>query len=153
MTTEYQSEQRLTMLKKRTKRCVCKYCGHKLYLRKIIFSDFEDARVEIFCEHCGRMEFGIEPEIYFSAKYFVEEMEFSFFPDLDDNEKTKQLNIAKACEVMAWENQNIGILNQDGFTVPITANTNIFGECVVLGDDDLQGDDEIDLSKLKAVRV
>lgn len=80
-------------------------------------------------------------------------MEFSFFPDLDDNEKTKQLNIAKACEVMAWENQNIGILNQDGFTVPITANTNIFGECVVLGDDDLQGDDEIDLSKLKAVRV
>lgn len=153
MSTEYQSERRLDMLKKRTKRCVCKYCGQNLYLRKIVFSDFEDARIEIFCEHCGRIEFGIEPEIYASAKYFVEEMEFNFFPDLDASEQTKQLNIAKACEIMAWENQNIGILNQDGFTVPIKVNTNIMGECIILNDDDLVEEDEIDLSTLKSVRI
>ena len=44
----FRSEKRLDMLKKRTKRCVCKYCGGRLKLRRIIFSDYEDARIEIF---------------------------------------------------------------------------------------------------------
>lgn len=60
------------MLKKRTKRCVCKYCGGKLKLRRIIFSEYEDARIEIFCSQCDRIEFGVEPEISRSAEYFVE---------------------------------------------------------------------------------
>ena len=64
----YKSEKRVDMLKKRTHRCVCKYCGGKLKLRQIIFSEFEDARTEIFCSDCDRIEFGVEQEIYDSAK-------------------------------------------------------------------------------------
>ena len=104
----YQSASRLEMLRQRVQRCVCKFCGQGLYLRRIIFSDYEDARVEIFCEHCGRIEFGVEREIYASARYFVEEMGFNYYPELDDNEQTRQMNIAKVCEIMAWENQNLG---------------------------------------------
>lgn len=138
----FQSQNRLDMLKKRTKRCVCKYCGSKLKLRRIMFSEFEDARVEIFCSACNRIEFGTEPAIYQSAKFFVENSGFNCYPNLDDNEQTKQMTIAKVSEIMAWENQNLGFLNQDGFTVPLNYNENFIGECITLSEDDLN--DECD---------
>ena len=133
----FKSEKRLTMLKKRTQRCVCKYCGGQLKLRRIIFSYYEDARIEIFCSHCDRIEFGVEPQIYQSAKYFVENSHFNCFTDLDDNERTKQMTISKVCEIMAWENQMIGILNEGGFNISLQMKENIVGECITLTDNDL----------------
>lgn len=50
----------------------------------------------------------MEKEIYQSAEFFVEEMAFNHYPDLDDNQRRKQMNIAKVCEIMAWENRNMG---------------------------------------------
>lgn len=154
MEVGYQSESRLKMLQGRTKRCICKYCGNKLSLRRLIFSSYEDARIEIFCEHCGRIEFGVEPEIYYSAKYFVDEIGFNLYENLDANEQTHQMNIAKVCEIMAWENKNIGILAQTGFCIPVHVNSNILGECVTLTDEDLIEDEEdVDLTTLKEVLV
>ena len=49
---DYESKKRVEMLKNRTKRCVCKYCGGKLKLKRIIFSQHEEGRIEIFCDHC-----------------------------------------------------------------------------------------------------
>ena len=122
---DFQSEKRIKMLKKRTKRCRCKYCGGKLKLRRIIFSDYEDARIEIFCADCDRIEFGVEPEIYSSAKFFVENSGFNCYPDLDDSERTKQMVIAKVCEIMAWHDQNLGIMNENGFTTKLNTKNNI----------------------------
>lgn len=135
---DYNSEDRLTMLKGRTKRCVCKFCGGKLRLKRIIFSSYEAVRVEIFCESCNRIEFGVEPEIYLSSKHFVEETKINFSSDLEENERTKQMNIAKVCEIMSWGNMNIGILNKEGFTVPLNLNENFLGECITLKEKDLQ---------------
>lgn len=141
----FKSQKRLEMLKKRTKRCVCKYCGGRLKLRRIIFSDNEDARVEIFCRDCERIEFGVEPEIYQSAKFFVENSKFNCFPDLDDNERTKQMTISKVCEIMAWQDQNLGFLDGEGFKVPLHITEDGIGECVTFTEDDLEDDDfEID---------
>ena len=137
----FQSQKRLDMLKQRTKRCICKYCGSKLKLRRIIFSEFEDARVEIFCSECNRIEFGVEPAIYGSAKFFVENSAFTCYPDMDDNALTKQMNIAKVAEIISWGNQNLGFLNNDGFTVPLNIDESFIGECITLSEDDL--DDEI----------
>lgn len=81
--TAFKSEKRLNSLKRRTKRCVCKYCGGTLKLRQIAFSEYEDARVEIFCSECNRIEFGVEREIYSSAKFFVENSRFNCYPDMD----------------------------------------------------------------------
>lgn len=135
--SSYNSETRLNMLKKRTKRCVCKYCGGALKLRRIVFSDYEDARIEIFCESCNRIEFGVEPAIYSSAEFFVENSKFNCYPDMDDNGLTKQMTIAKVAEIMAWVNQNLGFLNSEGFTVPLKMNRNFIGECITLSEDDL----------------
>lgn len=146
----FQSEKRLTMLKKRTKRCVCKYCGGKLKLRRIIFSNYEDARIEIFCDSCNRIEFGVEPEIYSSAKFFVENSRFNCYPDMDDNGLTKQMTIAKVAEIMAWENQNLGFLNSGGFTVPLNLNENFIGECITVSEDDLN-DENVEIEDIFAL--
>lgn len=119
MNTQYQqyhqNEKRLEMLKKRVQRCVCKSCGSSLSLRQIDFHDFEDARIEIFCEQCDRMEFGIEPEIYTSARYYVDEFQVNFYPDLGDNMVTKKMTVASIAEIISWSLQNMGYLIQRGF--------------------------------------
>lgn len=140
---KYQSDKRFDMLKKRTERCVCKYCGGKLYLRQIIFSSYEEVRVEIFCKNCNRIEFGVEPEIYKSANYFVDETEFNCFPDLDDSEKTRQMSIAKLCEIMTWQNQNIGILTPDGYQIATNMKDHFIGECVTFSDADLELENDV----------
>ena len=139
----YQSQKRIDALKKRTKRCVCKYCGGNLKLRRIIFSDYEEARIEIFCNHCDRIEYGVEPEIYQSAKFFVDNSGFNCYPDLDDSEKTKQMTISKVCEIMAWQDQNLGFLDADGFSVPLRLNENFVGECITLTEANLDEDDDL----------
>lgn len=142
---DFYSKKRLDVLKKRTKRCVCKYCGGELKLKRIIFSSFEDARVEIFCKDCERIEYGVEPQIYQSAKFFVENTKFNCFPDLDDNDRTKQMTISKVCEIMSWQDKNFGILNENGFTIPLDFKENIVGECVTFTEDDL---DDIEIEDL-----
>lgn len=142
---DFQSKKRIEILKKRTKRCRCKYCGGQLKLKRIIFSEFEDVRIEIFCKDCNRIEYGVEPEIYMSAKFFVENSEFNCYPDLDDNEKTKQMTIAKVCEIMAWHDQNLGILDASGYTVDLKVNDNFIGECITLEDEDLEEEIETEI--------
>lgn len=137
---DFNSQKRVAMLKTRSVRCVCKYCGGELRLRQILFTEYEEARIELFCKDCNRIEFGVEPEIYANAEYFVEETGFNCYPDLDDNEKTKQMTIAKVCEIMTWENQNIGILTPEGFCVPLNKNEHYVGECLTLSDSDLTHD-------------
>lgn len=138
---------RVTMLKKRRNRCVCKFCGNQLRLKRIIFSNYEEARIEIFCPNCNRIEFGVEPEIYASAKYFVEQTEFNYYQDLDENERTKQMNIAKICEILDWGSLNLGIMNKEGFTVPLNMNENFLGKCIVLTDADLNYEEETEEEK------
>ena len=137
MDTTYEAEGRLDMLKSRSKRCVCKFCGGALKLKSIMFSDFMEARIEIFCDHCNRIEYGVEPEIYQSAQYFVDELNFNCFPNLDENESTKRMNIAKVCEIMAWENKTIGILDDHGFKTTLDMDHNVIGEAIIFTDDDL----------------
>lgn len=140
----YQAKGRIAMLKERSKRCVCKYCGGRLRLRQLIFSEYDEARVEIFCKNCDRIEFGVEQEIYTSAQYFVEQMGFNYYPDLEDTEKTKRMNIAKVCEIMSWQDQMLGFLSENGFTV-LVEKKSFMGECLVLNDTELA-----DIERLEA---
>ncbi|WP_425805128.1 hypothetical protein [Desulfitobacterium sp. Sab5] len=142
MNSLYCSESRIEMLKKRAKRCVCKYCGGQLNLNRIIFNDVEDARVEIYCDNCDRIEFGIEPEIYRSARNFVDNLEFDYYEGLDQNEKKRQMNIAKISEIMAWGCKNMGILNQNGFQIALNMEEGDWDECLVMKNDDIKLDQE-----------
>ena len=128
---------RMEDLKGRAKRCCCKYCGDELTLRRIVYGDVEDARVELFCKHCNRIEYGVEREIYLAAKYFVDEIGFNAFSDLDDNEKTRSMKVAKVCEIIAWGYKNLGHMDRNGFTVPVNVDKTVIGERLILDEADL----------------
>ena len=128
---------RMEDLKGRAKRCCCKYCGDELTLRRIVYGDVEDARVELFCKHCDRIEYGVEREIYLAAKYFVDEIGFNAFSDLDDNEKTRSMKVAKVCEIIAWGYKNLGHMDRNGFTVPVNVDKTLIGERLILDEADL----------------
>ena len=113
------SEERIALLKERSKRCVCKYCGNRLHLKKIIFSEIEEGQVELFCEYCNRIEFGVEWENYQCAKNLLEEISFNYYQDLDDTEQVKRMNIAKLCEIIDRADQKRGLSDLHGFKVPV----------------------------------
>ena len=108
-------DNRTAMLDKRSERCVCKYCGGRLRIKSIAFNEIVDGRSELYCRACGRIEFGVEPEIYAAACYFVSEFDFNCFADLEDSELSKRMNVAKVCEIMSWFGRSLGLLEAGGF--------------------------------------
>lgn len=139
----YWAENRVETLKKRKNRCVCKYCGGSLAITRIMFSDIKDARIELYCDNCERIEYGIEPEIYQSACNFVDNLEVDFYDTLDNNDSKRLMNIAKVCEIMAWGYRNVGLLNADGFTVELDMNNEVWEECMILENDQVPEDNDL----------
>lgn len=133
----FENESRTDMLQKRSERCVCKYCGGKLRIKSISFNEIVDGRTELYCDKCGRIEFGVEPEIYQNAKYYVDEFDYNCYPDMDYTETTRQMSVARVAEIMDWLVTNIGIICKDGFSVPIKMDKNRVSECLHLTDSDL----------------
>ena len=56
---------------------------------------------------------------------------------MDDNEKTRRMNVAKICEIMAWGDKNIGILSEEGYSVPVKLEIEQIGQTAVFEDKDL----------------
>ena len=135
----FYSESRLETLKGRARRCCCKYCGGRLEIRQIVFNSYEEARVEIFCAQCSRIEYGVEQTIYDNARYFVEELRYSEHLEGRDDEKLRRMHVAKVCDILSWGARHWGILSDDGFNIDIASDINISGHGIILEDDDLDG--------------
>lgn len=140
---EVLQEGRIGMLDRRKKRCVCRYCGGALELRRVMFHDIDEARTEIYCQACNKIEFGTESEIYKIAKYFTEEFDFSFQIDDGDDEKNKRYVIAKLCDILAWGLKNLNYMNDEGFLVKPELQLNFLQECLCLKDCDLEVEGEM----------
>ena len=125
---------RVLLLNERVKRRVCKSCGGKLSLRMLDFDEFEKTRIDIFCDNCDRLEFGIEPEIYQAALYYVQEYALNLYPDMGNTALSKKATVAKAAEMMSWVLKSLGYLSKDGFIVPPDTSSVINGECLDLTD-------------------
>ena len=128
----FNSEERVNELKQRVERCCCKYCGSKLTLRQLVFHEIEGARLEIYCTHCRKIEYGVEQEIYQSAKKFVSNTEYNHFPDMQESDQRKEMNIAKICEIMTWAYRDAGLLTSAGFVIPIQVAIDDLDGCLVL---------------------
>lgn len=138
--------ERLEELKVRTKNCCCRYCGGDLKLRRILYGLADGGRVEIFCDDCDRIEYGVNKEIYHVAKYFEDEFQLNLYPENDDSLQTYQMNVAKICDIIAWGCKNLGLLDERGFKVPVDISGSILGEEVVLYDMDL--DEEVEIQDM-----
>lgn len=110
---------RYTMLEERSKHCCCRYCGHPLEVRMVIYNRYGGAGAELFCNNCMKIEFGTPQEIYQTAKNFIDSVEFNYFPELEDNEVSYQFNVAKVCDMLSWCCKEWGFLDEKGFCIPI----------------------------------
>ncbi|MBO5139922.1 MAG: hypothetical protein J6B76_04625 [Peptococcaceae bacterium] len=119
---------RLQSLRNRSKRCVCRYCGNTLSLRKITYAAYDEAKIELFCEHCNRIEHGVEPEIYKISEYFVDEMRFDHYPNMDESVQKRRMNIAVICDIVYWSLKNMNLLDADGFQISLNMNLESLGE-------------------------
>lgn len=113
---------RIERLKKRAEHCCCRYCGGELHVRQIIFHTQAEARIELYCDQCAKIEYGVEKAIFEGAKAFVNSTEFNYFPSLDDSEQRLQMNIAKVCSLTNWQLRFLGLVDDEGFKVPIEKN-------------------------------
>ena len=111
---------RLEMLNERKEHCCCKYCGSDLEIRRMTFGASENVRGELYCPVCEKIEFGVEKEIYAVAQYFVEEMEFQCYFDIEDVILQRKMNIAKVAEIISWGFVNLGYVKEEGFAYPLT---------------------------------
>lgn len=136
-----EENERLNELKIRTKNCCCRYCGGDLKLRRILYGSVKEGRVEIFCNECDRIEYGVNKEIYHVAKYFEDEFQLNLYSANDDTVRTYQMNVAKLCDIIAWGCKNLGLLEYNGFKVPVDISNSILGEEIILYDKDLTIDD------------
>ena len=101
-------------IERRAARCVCKYCGQPLTVQFILFNKYGGQGRELYCKACSRIEFGVEPEVYALAERFVDELEFNYFHDMEEDATARQLNIAKVGEIMTWTLLKLGGLTADG---------------------------------------
>lgn len=133
------TEERLELLAERAKRCCCKYCGNPLEVKVISFGRINEANTEIYCPVCDRIEYGVEPEIYRNAVYFVDYIGFRYYDDFGNTEETRRLNIAKVCEIIAWNDTKIGVLDNTGYKITIKTPDEMFtdldGSIVIKGAD------------------
>ena len=103
-------------------------------MHKVDFGEPEEARIELFCELCNKMEFGTEKEIYLIAQSYVEQFAINYYADLGESSKVKKMNIANVCNILSWALQNMGYCNKKGFVIPPQITEGLFGESVILDD-------------------
>lgn len=133
-----ETSERIFQLRKRTNRCVCRYCGNALSLRKMTYAAYDEAKIDIFCDYCNRLEPGVEPEIYKIAEYYVDEMNYDYYPDLEYSERKRRMNIAVVCDMLSWGYKSIGILDDDGFKINIDFKEELISDSLSISDQELQ---------------
>lgn len=129
--------QRKNELKERVNRCLCSYCGSALILRRITAGMVDEGRIEVFCPSCKRIEYGIEPEIYQAARYYVKTLRFDYYPDLDDSERKERMNVAKISEIIQWGLKNLGLLTVQGFNGVVQMDAALIGQDVLISEQEL----------------
>lgn len=107
-------------------------------MRKITYAAYDEAKIEMYCSHCDRMEYGVEPIIYKMAEYYAEEIQFDYYPEMDESESKHRMNISTLCDIMNWALKNTGLLEESGFTVPIGVNPEILGEASIYSREELK---------------
>lgn len=135
---EKKESERIAKLSKRTSHCICKYCGNRLSLRKVTYAAYDEAKIDIYCENCGRMENGTEPLIYKMSSYFVDDMQFDYYPELDPSTSKRRMNIAVVCDIISWGFKNAGLIDDNGFTVALNVDEHALGEATIFSKTQLE---------------
>lgn len=110
---------RVERLKRRTKTCCCRYCGGELHVRQLFFQTDASSRVELYCDSCEKIEYGVEKEIYAAAEAYVDSTGFNAFPEASEGERRRQMNISRVVNGSSWVMRWLGLTDDAGFVVPV----------------------------------
>ena len=84
------------------------------------------------------MENGTEPLIYKMSSYFVDDMQFDYYPELDPSTSKRRMNIAVVCDIISWGFKNAGLIDDNGFTVALNVDEHALGEATIFSKTQLE---------------
>ena len=104
---------RVEHLKERAKDCCCSYCGGDLAVRRILYQTTAEYRIELYCDNCEKIEYGVPRALYDSAKAAIERLGFNYYPETEEGVTRNQMNIAKLSTLTAWQLRYLGMIDDE----------------------------------------
>ena len=61
---------------------------------------------------------------------------------MEQNARTRRMSVAKVSEIMAWGFKNTGMLDAEGFTVPLNYDDRSQDQCLIITRNELEAEME-----------
>lgn len=128
---------RVEHLKERAKDCCCSYCGGDLAVRRILYQTTAEYRIELYCDNCEKIEYGVPRALYDSAKAAIERLGFNYYPETEEGVTRNQMNIAKLSTLTAWQLRYLGMIDDERLKDTAEGSTQSMDTNTIVSEDDL----------------
>lgn len=128
---------RVEHLKERAKDCCCSYCGGDLAVRRILYQTTAEYRIELYCDSCEKIEYGVPRALYDSAKAAIERLGFNYYPETEEGVTRNQMNIAKLSTLTAWQLRYLGMIDDERLKDAAEGSTQSMDTNTIVSEDDL----------------
>ena len=128
---------RVEHLKERAKDCCCSYCGGDLAVRRILYQTTAEYRIELYCDNCEKIEYGVPRALYDSAKAAIERLGFNYYPETEEGVTRNQMNIAKLSTLTAWQLRYLGMIDDERLKDAAEGSTQSMDTNTIVSEDDL----------------
>ena len=128
---------RVEHLKERAKDCCCSYCGGDLAVRRILYQTTAEYRIELYCDNCEKIEYGVPRALYDSAKAAIERLGFNYYPETEEGVTRNQMNIAKLSTLTAWQLRSLGMIDDERLKDAAEGSTQSMDTNTIVSEDDL----------------
>ena len=128
---------RVEHLKERAKDCCCSYCGGDLAVRRILYQTTAEYRIELYCDNCEKIEYGVPRALYDSAKAAIERLGFNYYPETEEGVTRNQMNIAKLSTLTAWQLRYLGMIDDERLKDSAEGSTQSMDTNTIVSEDDL----------------
>ena len=128
---------RVEHLKERAKDCCCSYCGGDLAVRRILYQTTAEYRIELYCDSCEKIEYGVPRALYDSAKAAIERLGFNYYPETEEGVTRNQMNIAKLSTLTAWQLRYLGMFDDERLKDAAEGSTQSMDTNTIVSEDDL----------------
>ena len=128
---------RVEHLKERAKDCCCSYCGGDLAVRRILYQTTAEYRIELYCDNCEKIEYGVPRALYDSAKAAIERLGFNYYPETQEGVTRNQMNIAKLSTLTAWQLRYLGMADDERLKAGAEGSAQSMDASTIVSEDDL----------------
>lgn len=128
---------RVEHLKERAKDCCCSYCGGDLAVRRILYQTTAEYRIELYCDNCEKIEYGVPRALYDSAKAAIERLGFNYYPETEEGVTRNQMNIAKLSTLTAWQLRYLGMIDDERLKDAAEGSTQSMDTNTIVSEGDL----------------